>query len=74
MNLKDLKFLFDDRVSDSRITLILGKPNFEGAGKVHDWRNYIPYGLKKKWSELSIETRYCLYKMAEHNAWGEEWD
>ena len=41
---------------------------------VHEWRTYIPEGLRERWSELSDETRAVAYYMAREQADRELWD
>lgn len=49
-------------------------PAFGTEGRVHDWRNHIPYYVRENWSRLSVETRMVLYYMAKQQADLEEWD
>lgn len=41
---------------------------------VHEWRAYIPEGLRERWPELSDETRQVAYYMACEQADREVWD
>lgn len=52
----------------------IDNPDWDGATKVHEWRNHVPDELKKMWFELSTEARVVLYYMAEKLASAEEWD
>lgn len=49
-------------------------PDFEHAGRVHDWRNHVPEWIPKSWSSLSTETRIVIYLMADYAAGEEAWD
>ena len=52
----------------------LDNPEFENAGKVHDWRNYIFEELKFIWPELSRENKMIAFMHAAYDADNEEWD
>ncbi len=41
---------------------------------VHDWREYVPDGLKEAWASLSRETKEAVYYMAKEQADNEVWD
>ncbi len=47
---------------------------FDKTRKCHDWRNYIPDGLRKVWKELSYEARIAAYLVAKPQADREDWD
>lgn len=49
-------------------------PRFEDAGKVHDWRNYVPYDWQKNWFEFTERERQIIAVMAETQADKEDWD
>lgn len=49
-------------------------PEFEKAGRVHDWRNYVPDKLKENWDELTEESRACIYLICDTVAGEEHWD
>lgn len=49
-------------------------PTWDDVGKVHDWRNYVPDGMRKDWQEMDYETRIAVYVMAEARADTEAWD
>lgn len=49
-------------------------PSWDDRGKVHDWRNYIPEPVMKRWRELSCETKMVAACMAEVQAKREEWE
>ena len=52
----------------------LYNPQFEKAGKVHDWRNYVPTKVQEIWKILSLRERIIVYIMARQQAFDEEWD
>jgi len=49
-------------------------PKFEETGKVHDWRNYVPYDWQTNWFEFSERERQIIAVMAETQADSEVWD
>ena len=49
-------------------------PNWSDAVRVHDWRNYIPEPIQKRWQNLAVETRIVAACMAEMQAKNEHWD
>jgi len=52
----------------------LDNPEFDNAGMVHDWRNYVPYQVVNQWARLSKEERAVVVFMAQKVANEEEWD
>ena len=54
-------------------TSLLKDPEWDKAGRIHDWRNYIGC-WRECWDELSIETRFALYHEARTKADQEQWD
>lgn len=52
----------------------LDKPEFEKAGRVHDWRNYVPSEIQEIWNELSTEAKMVASIIADDVAGREEWD
>ena len=50
------------------------RPEWDKAGKVHDWRNYISEEVQVLWLALSLEVRAALARQAEDVASNEEWD
>jgi hypothetical protein len=56
------------------ITPKIDNPKWDEAGRVHDWRNYIPDVVKVIWDHLSVETRLMAAYMAEVQANREEWE
>lgn len=64
-----------DRYSVSQVeTAIQPDVKFDNYDRVHNWHNYIPYGLQEMWSELSEETRAALFVVAQLQADQEEWE
>jgi hypothetical protein len=52
----------------------IDNPEFDKAGRVHDWRNYIMEHLIILWDDLSRETRMAIAMIAQKQASEEEWD
>jgi hypothetical protein len=52
----------------------LDKPEFENAGRVHDWRNHVPDDIKEVWGQLSYEAKFIAAYVADEAAGKEEWD
>jgi hypothetical protein len=52
----------------------LREPKFEEAGRVHEWRNYVPDEIQALWAQLSDEARGAVYFVAEEAAGREDWD
>lgn len=52
----------------------VNNPQFEKAGKIHDWRNYVPQEIENIWENLSLKERILVAFMAEKQATNEEWD
>lgn len=64
-----------ERFDYSTIVSDISRPQFESTGKrVHDWRAYIPTQMMDAWDSLSLETRICLFLVADEVASREEWD
>jgi hypothetical protein len=43
-------------------------------GRVHNWQNYVPQGIKEGWLFFTPKERAIVYLMAEYQAQAEEWD
>ncbi len=52
----------------------LDNPEFAKAGKVHDWRNYVPDDWQLNWDKFTHRERNLIAVMAEIQAENEEWD
>ena len=52
----------------------LTTPHWEEAGRVHNWRSYVPDLLKDRWATLMLETRIAILVIAEAQAEAEDWD
>lgn len=52
----------------------LNSPQFEAAGRIHDWRNYVPDNLHHIWDGLTEETKLVAFLIAENIADKEDWD
>lgn len=53
---------------------MLQMPEFENAGKVHDWRNHVWDAVRSIWETLSLEQRAAVAIDAKDRASNEEWD
>lgn len=49
-------------------------PDWSGAGRVHDWRNYISDELQAIWQTFSEEQKRLIAESAEVHANNEDWD
>ena len=47
---------------------------FSKAEKCHDWRNHVPFVIKKLWGSLSEEARLVSIIIAEEGSDREEWE
>jgi len=52
----------------------ISNPDFKNTGKVHDWRNYVPYDWQNNWHQFSERERQIIAVMAQMQADNEEWD
>lgn len=46
----------------------IDNPKFEYAGKVCDWRNYVPYDWQVNWNDFSEREKRIIAVMAEMQA------
>ncbi len=54
--------------------VLLQDPQFDRAGKVHDWRNHVGERTQAMWSTFSYTQRSAIALDAEDRAAAEEWD
>lgn len=54
--------------------LDIADPQWGTAGRVHEWRNYVPESIQACWLSLGYDARICVLICAEHAASREEWD
>lgn len=52
----------------------LTAPAFDRAGRICDWRNYVPDAVRAMWDTLPLLTRAAVYVTAQAGASAEEWD
>jgi hypothetical protein len=52
----------------------LESPEFDEAGKVHDWRNHVGGRTKGLWSTFTQEQRLAIALDADDDAGNEDWD
>lgn len=53
---------------------IYHEPNWNEAGRVHDWRNYISDELRAVWHTFTPEQQVLIGENADDIAGNEEWD
>jgi|WetSurMetagenome_2_1015567.scaffolds.fasta_scaffold232024_3 hypothetical protein len=49
-------------------------PDWVGAGKAHDWRNYISEEVRLLWNTFTLAQKQALMRQAEEIAGREVWD
>jgi hypothetical protein len=70
----------DERYPDAltieprELDAMLESPEFDMAGKCHDWRNHVPGLVRELWGELPVEARFVAWYMGKIQADREEWD
>ena len=52
----------------------LERPEFEKAGRIHDWRNYVGKRVRGVWHTLTAEQRRAFAEDADDRAGDEDWD
>ena len=52
----------------------LRDPQWDGARKVHDWRNHVGEHTKALWNSFTDEQRLAIAADAADDATAEEWD
>lgn len=55
-------------------TIDFEHPDWEGAGRVCDWRNYISDDLKLMWNDFTLGQKRAIAENADEIASREEWD
>lgn len=48
-------------------------PDFENAGRVHEWKNYISEEIRAMWRSFPDHLKQALARQAEEGASAEEW-
>ncbi len=48
-------------VNDVTLLNILDKPEWEMAGSINEWRNFVSKSLKDMWHKLTINERALIY-------------
>lgn len=69
----DLQSKIDSELHEIK-PLNLFNPDFENAGRVHDWRNHVPEYLITHWCELTAREREIIACIAQEKANNEHWD
>lgn len=49
-------------------------PDWENAGRVHDWRNYTSGELRAMWDTFTLDQKRAIAENADEIASREEWD
>ena len=49
-------------------------PDWEDAGRVHDWRNYISEELRAIWWTFTVDQKMAIARNADDIAGREHWD
>lgn len=52
----------------------INNPEFDKAGRIQDWRNYVPYEWQNNWDSFTDREKHIIAVMAEMQADKEEWD
>jgi hypothetical protein len=60
--------------SDRLALVCMDDPRFDEAGRVHDWRNYVPDLLKNMWAGLPREAKIVAAWITADRARAEDWD
>ena len=48
--------------------------DWRGGGRVHNWRNHVPYRVRDAWSKMSVDERKIAWLYAQERADEEEWE
>lgn len=48
-------------------------PDWENAGRVHDWRNHVSEHIKSIWKTFNDVQKEAIYEQAEDRAGQEHW-
>lgn len=49
-------------------------PQWNKAGRVHDWRNHVGERVQAIWETFTLEQKVALAEDADERASGEHWD
>lgn len=52
----------------------LHSPEWDGRGKVHNWRNHVPIEIQINWQALSDDEKLLVWFVCEESATREEWE
>lgn len=52
----------------------LKRPLFDEAGRVHDWRKYVPENWVAMWEGFTMREREIIFHLCEAQAQAEHWD
>ncbi len=68
------KWLEHKLKSSSWVLNELDSPAWDKYDRIHNWRNYVPDEIVKRWNELSRQDKLLVAWMCEEKASSEEWD
>jgi len=63
-----------DKFINSICLTDVSNPEFEKAGRICDWRNYVPSEFKSNWDLFAEREKKIIAIMAQNEADKEEWD
>jgi len=70
--------MIEDMTEEFFAKIFVGKclenPDFDAAGYIHDWRNYVGERVQSIWHLLDYETRAAIALDADERATNEEWE
>jgi hypothetical protein len=66
--------VMERKYRDPRKQSDVDDPQWDHAGRVHDWRNHVGFGIKKIWHTFTPEQRMALAEDAKTRASDEHWD
>lgn len=49
-------------------------PDWDRAGKVHDWRNYVSDEIRAMWPDIPVSLKAAIARQSDAMANLEEWD
>lgn len=74
ITMKDVQLCFEFQPMELKdLKQTLCNPQFTQAGKIHDWRNYIPHLMQYRWNDFPLTARLVAYCFAEEQANRLDW-
>jgi methionine salvage enolase-phosphatase E1 len=59
---------------DRILQILEGHIDWKNRHRIHDWKNYVPDGIKNIWVDLTLNEKLLIYHQSEIQADNEEWD